>query len=97
MAHEYAAKEKLWEKGKMPARSFWRRILDFLTPWKKGQRKTEETNLRGRWYRWALKKLSKQARDQLRDPDMITFERARKRAWRKFHEKQAIAAEAARR
>lgn len=77
-ANEYASREKLWDKGIMPARSRWSRFLD-LFPRHRAKTMNQELTLRGKWYKWALKKLSKQAAARMRDPDYAEMSRVQKK------------------
>ena len=78
-ANEYAAREKLWDKGVLPARSRWNRFLDWLLPVHRAKTMKQELDMRGRWYKWALKRLAKQAAANMRDPDFAEMERVRRK------------------
>jgi len=76
-AHAEAVRSGLWGKGVMPRKPWWMRLIAWLTPWRRKARKAEETDLRGRWYKWALKRMAAAYRARIHDREYQAFMRAR--------------------
>jgi len=97
LAFDEAKRSTLWDKAVMPKPSFWQRVAIVLTPWKRKAREADALDRRGRWYKWAIKRMTGQAKAILTDHkylrELESFNRARAKINRKHELERAEARE----